>query len=80
MEVISNIPLTEREKDVLYLLAKFKENSEISGELNISESTVKAHIMSILSKLHTYSRSQAVIVGLKSGLLNLDDIQVKIRP
>lgn len=79
MEVFTNNSLTEREKEVLYLLAEFKENSEIAKELNISQSTVKAHIMSILNKLNTYSRSQAVIIGLKSGLLKMEDIKVKIR-
>lgn len=79
MEVMMNSSLTEREKEVLYLLAEFKENSEIASKLNISQSTVKAHIMSILNKLNTYSRSQAVIVGLKTGILKMDDIKVKIR-
>lgn len=79
MEVIQIKPLTERETEILNLLAKFKENSEIARELNVSESTVKAHIMSILNKLGTYSRSQAVIVALKNGLIKLDDIQVKKR-
>ena len=79
MEVIQIRPLTERETEILNLLAKFKENSEIARELNVSESTVKAHIMSILNKLGTYSRSQAVIVALKNGLIKLDDIQVKKR-
>jgi DNA-binding NarL/FixJ family response regulator len=64
-------PLTEREKDVLRLLASGCSNKEIAQELNIGEKTVKTHVSSILSKLGVTSRTQAVVYALRTGLLML---------
>lgn len=73
------INLTDREKEVLKLLAKFKCNKEIADELRISESTTKAHISSILKKFNVNDRSQCVIIGLKIGLIQPYEVEIKIR-
>ena len=64
--------LTERELDVLRLMAKGKSNREIGGDLCITEGTVKFHINHILNKLGVGDRTQAVIAALKRGLAVLD--------
>jgi DNA-binding NarL/FixJ family response regulator len=60
--------LTEREHDVLSLIAEGLNNREIAENLFISEKTVKSHVSSILSKLHLADRTQAAIYALKHGL------------
>ncbi len=63
--------LTERERDVLRLMARGKSNVDIGDELCITEGTVKFHINHILSKLSVNDRTQAVIVALKRGMVSL---------
>jgi len=62
--------LTEREKEVLGLLAAGKTNKEIAGALGIAENTVKNHLKNILEKLHLENRVQAATFALREGLLN----------
>jgi len=62
--------LTEREKEVLGLLAAGKTNKEIAGALAIAENTVKNHLKNILEKLHLENRVQAATFALREGLLN----------
>lgn len=62
-------PLTEREVEVLRLLAGGYSNREIGGALGIVEGTVKNHISSILSKLGVRDRTRAVLKGLELGLI-----------
>lgn len=64
--------LTQRELDVLRLLAQGYENKEISEKLVISTATVRTHVSNILSKLHLASRTQAALYALKEGLASLD--------
>lgn len=64
-------PLTERESEVLQLLADGLANKQIGAELNISEHTVKFHVSSIYSKLGVTNRAEAVRVGLQGGLISL---------
>jgi NarL family two-component system response regulator LiaR len=61
--------LTERETDVLRLLARGQANKEIARDLAIGEKTVKTHVSSILSKLGVQSRTQAVLHAMKVGLI-----------
>ena len=63
--------LSEREYQVLELLAQGMSNKELAEELYISEKTVKNHVSNILHKLKVNDRTQAVIVGLKKGLVSL---------
>ncbi len=62
--------LTDREQDVMQLIADGKTNQEIADKLVISESTVKTHVGNILSKLHLKDRTQIAIYALKHGILN----------
>lgn len=64
-------PLTSREVEVLRMLAEGLGNKAIARRLNISEHTVKFHISSIFSKLNATSRTEAVILGARQGLILL---------
>ena len=64
--------LTEREKEVLQLLALGKSNQEISRELHIAEQTVKSHVSHILGKLGVPSRTQAALYAIRTGLASAD--------
>jgi NarL family two-component system response regulator YdfI len=62
-------PLTSREREVLQLLARGLGNKEIAARMKISEHTVKFHVASILGKLGASTRTEAVSVGLRHGLV-----------
>jgi len=64
-------PLTRREVEVLQLLAGGLSNKEIAARLNISEHTAKFHVASIMSKLGATSRTEAVTLGIRHGLVML---------
>ena len=64
--------LTERERDVIQLVAQGCSNQEIAKQLVISEKTVKTHVSNILSKLHLEDRTQLAIYAIKKGLVDLD--------
>ncbi len=64
--------LTERETQVLSLLTQGKSNKEIANALRIAEDTVKSHVRHILSKLGVQSRTQAVILAIRQGLVAPD--------
>ncbi len=63
--------LSNRELEVLRLIAKGKRNREIAEELYLSEKTIKAHVSSILKKLNAEDRTEAVTVALRRGLISL---------
>jgi two-component system, NarL family, response regulator len=63
--------LSDRELEVLRLIAEGKTNPEICAALNITESTVKFHINNIFSKLGVCDRTQAVLIAIKRGVTNL---------
>ena len=67
-------PLTEREVEVLRLVARGQSNQEIADQLVISEATVRTHMSNILGKLHLASRTQAALYALREGLASLDDV------
>ena len=65
-------PLTERETDVLVLVARGLSNRQIAEELVIGERTVAVHMQSILAKLHLANRTQAALFALRKGLADLE--------
>jgi DNA-binding NarL/FixJ family response regulator len=70
----SRIPgshLSQREQEVLQLMFAGKSNREIAEELSIKEATVKSHVSVILMRLDVNDRTQAVVEGLKRGLVHL---------
>jgi DNA-binding NarL/FixJ family response regulator len=64
--------LTERETEVLRLLARGRSNKEIAHDLTIGEKTVKTHVSNILSKLGVPSRTQAALYAVRIGLVTLE--------
>jgi len=64
-------PLTRREREVLQMLAAGLANKEIAARLNISDHTAKFHVASILGKLGAASRTEAVALGIRRGLVLL---------
>ena len=66
--------LTDREAEVLRLLARGKANKQIASELYIEEHAVKAHVSSILMKLGVQSRTQAALYAVRAGLVSIDEL------
>lgn len=64
-------PLSERETEVLALIAKGNSNKEIGSLLGISEATVKLHVTNIFSKLEVTARTEALIVAIQRGLIDI---------
>jgi DNA-binding NarL/FixJ family response regulator len=64
-------PLTPREREVLQMISAGLGNKEIAGKLSISEHTVKFHVASILGKLGASTRTEAVSIGIRHGLVLL---------
>jgi DNA-binding NarL/FixJ family response regulator len=60
--------LTQRESDVLRLVAVGASNRDIAGQLTITENTVKKHLQSILEKLHVQNRTQAAAYAVREGM------------
>ncbi len=69
----SEEPLTEREVEVLVLVARGFSNQDVADLLVISERTVRTHVSNILSKLHLANRTQAALYALKEGLAKLEE-------
>ncbi len=64
--------LSKREMEVLTLIGRGQSNKEVASTLHLVEGTVKLHVTSILSKLGVADRTQAVLVAMKRGILQLD--------
>jgi DNA-binding NarL/FixJ family response regulator len=67
--------LTTRELEIFRLAANGLSNKQIATETNLNLRTVKGHFVNIFSKLNVCSRTQALVVGLRIGLITLDDIK-----
>ena len=68
---LSSEPLTDREAEVLQLLAHGKTNKEIGAKLFISEFTVKGHLHNVFTKLNVLSRTEAIAAATRRGLVQL---------
>ena len=66
-----NATLSERERQVLQLLARGKSNKEIAAVLGVTEATVKAHMTAILENLNAQDRTEAVVIAHQRGLVHL---------
>jgi len=66
-------PLTEREVEVLKLVAQGLSNQQIAETLVIGERTVRTHVSNVLGKLHLANRTQAALYALREGLASLED-------
>lgn len=66
-------PLTEREMEILKLVARGLSNQQIAEEFVISERTARTHISNILAKLHLANRTQAALYALRQGIAQLDE-------
>ena len=66
--------LTDRELDILRLAACGLGNAEIANRLSVSMRTVQAHLTQVFNKLGASSRTEAVIAGLRRGILHLEDL------
>ena len=69
--------LSERESEVLRLVALGMSNKEVAEKLFLSQRTVKAHLTSVFNKLNVASRSEAIVKGLQWGLVALEDTEDK---
>jgi NarL family two-component system response regulator LiaR len=67
-------PLTEREVEVLRLVAQGLSNDDIAGRLVVSERTVRTHVSHILDKLHLANRTQMALYAVREGIAKLDSI------
>jgi NarL family two-component system response regulator LiaR len=66
-------PLSERELEVLRLVARGMSNQEIADTLVVGEATVRSHVSAILRKLQLASRTQAALYALREGIASLED-------
>lgn len=66
--------LSDREIEVLRLMAKGKSNAEIGQQIHLSEGTVRNYISTIFAKLNVNDRTQAVVMALRCGIINLHEI------
>jgi NarL family two-component system response regulator LiaR len=72
-------PLTDRETEVLRLVAQGRHNQDIADLLAISEATVRTHVSHILTKLELSSRTQAALYALRRGIASLEDADAQLR-
>ena len=70
--------LTPREILILRIVATGSSNKSIAVKMGLKEYTVKSYLKDIFAKIHVSSRTEAVIVGLKAGFINLEDLKLEI--
>ena len=64
--------LSEREKEVLSLIAKGQSNKEIGVALGITEGTVKIHVTNLMAKLEVTTRTEAIVVAVQQGIIDIE--------
>jgi DNA-binding NarL/FixJ family response regulator len=72
--------LTEREREIVALVAAGLSNDEIAGRLVVSPATVKTHVNRVMAKLGAHDRAQLVIVAYQAGLVRADDTRRRLAP
>jgi two-component system, NarL family, response regulator LiaR len=72
-------PLTEREAEVLELIARGKANKQIAHELSVALSTIKTHVNTLYRKLNVSSRTQAALYATRIGLITTEEISEESR-
>lgn len=77
---LSPDPLTEREVEIVRLVAQGLSNRQIADHLVIGEATVRTHVGNILNKLHLANRVQATLYALREGITSLDEIDRQDKP
>jgi DNA-binding NarL/FixJ family response regulator len=74
-DVLAPEALSQRELDVLRLVARGRSNKSIARDLTIAENTVKTHVSSILGKLGVESRTQAALYAGRNGLVSVGELE-----
>jgi NarL family two-component system response regulator LiaR len=74
LQINATDKMTPKELEILGLLAKGISNKDIANELGVSVRTIKSHLADLFLKLHVSSRTEAVIVSLRSGIISPDDL------
>jgi DNA-binding NarL/FixJ family response regulator len=74
VQLTASDKMTPKEMEILGLLAKGISNKDIASELGVSVRTIKSHLADLFLKLHVSSRTEAVIVSLRSGIISPDDL------
>jgi two-component system, NarL family, response regulator LiaR len=74
-ELLSGYNLTSRELEIFRMAARGLSNKDIAQKLGLSLQTVKGYLVSIFSKLSVSSRTEAVILGLRTGILTIKDLE-----
>ena len=64
--------LSEREKEVLTLIAQGRSNKEIGTALGVTEGTVKIHVTNLMGKLGVTARTEAVVVAVQQGIIDIE--------
>src|SRR3712207_5916382 len=67
-----DVQLSEREREILRLVASGLSNQQIAGELDISANTVKVHLRNIFGKIGAASRTEATMYAVRSGIVTVD--------
>ncbi len=75
----NDVPLSNREYEIVQRLAEGLSNKVIAGQLAISEATVKVHLKTILKKLGLHNRTQAAIWAVQHGMCAAPDTQLSLR-
>jgi DNA-binding NarL/FixJ family response regulator len=65
--------LTPRQRDILTLIARGRSNKEIAFALGIRERTVKFHVAALFARLGTSSRTEALVVALRTGVIDINE-------
>ncbi|MFV9506367.1 MAG: kelch repeat-containing protein [Oscillochloridaceae bacterium umkhey_bin13] len=72
---LNDVPISEREREILHLVATGATNQQIAQQLNISINTVKVHLRNIFAKIGVVSRTEATVFAIRNGLVEVDELR-----